>query len=302
MRTWQKWALFLLSIPISFLANVGRVTLMVIVGYQWGVAEVEKWYFHDLFGFVLFIVAFVCLFAVESLMLTGAVASDRKKKPRPRRSPGAAAAPAAAGRAEARRRSPVRHGRRRRAFDLRRLATPGDPGLGHPQRHPEVRRRLDRHDQPLAARLRNPRHQDVLARSYVNSKGDRVSFLIVLAQQSPSRTHPPEQCLSGEGYTIVGASDRDLVLGSRSLPSADRAFPQSGPAPLLAFLQERRPSQHELLGASDRHRPAQVEGSLAADVLIRAETDADPNDPARGARVLTDFYGAVAPYLLSKLP
>ena len=83
VRTWQKWALFLLSIPISFLANVGRVTLMVIVGYQWGVAEVERWYFHDLFGFVLFIVAFVCLFAVESLMLTrSAVASDPKRRSR----------------------------------------------------------------------------------------------------------------------------------------------------------------------------------------------------------------------------
>ena len=145
--------------------------------------------------------------------------------------------------------------------------------------------------------------RDVLSRSYVNSKGDRVSFLIVLAQQSPSRTHPPEQCLSGEGYTIVGASDRDLKVGLRAIPIREIQ---------LSLSQGRRLSWHfyksgdHLSTSYWGHQIGivlrRIKDPLAADVLIRAETDADPDDPARGRRVLADFFGAMTPYVLSQLP
>jgi exosortase A len=67
----QKAILFLISAPISFAANVMRVTLMVLIGYFWGIPATEKWYLHGVFGFVLFAVAFAMLFATEALFMRG---------------------------------------------------------------------------------------------------------------------------------------------------------------------------------------------------------------------------------------
>ncbi len=312
VKPWQKWALFLLSIPISFLANVGRVTLMVIVGYQWGVASVEKWYFHDLFGFVLFIVAFVCLFAVESLMLTKApwlrTGKDAPARAAESRRPAPAAPPHPP--------QPAPNARKLGAGILCAMAfaaalsiyvgwqrhmTPATAILNGIPKSVGDWTGADQQMDKRAYEILGT--QDVLSRSYVNSKGDRVSFLIVLAQQSPSRTHPPEQCLSGEGYTIVGASDRDLVLGSLSLPIRELELSRSqGQRLSWHFYKSGEHLSTSYWGHQIGIVLRRLKDPLAADVLVRAETDADPNDPARGARVLTDFYGAVAPYLLSKLP
>jgi EpsI family protein len=312
VKTWQKWVLFLLSIPISFLANVGRVTLMVIVGYQWGVASVEKWYFHDLFGFVLFIVAFVCLFAVESLMLT--------KSPWLR-----IGKDAAAGAAESRTPAPAAPPRPTQPPpDARKLGTGILCAMALAaalsvyvgwQRHvsaatdilngiPKSVGDWTGSDLPLDKRAYEILGtQDVLSRSYVNSKGDRVSFLIVLAQQSPARTHPPEQCLSGEGYTLVGASDRDMVVGAMTVPVREIQLSRAqGQRLSWHFYKSGDHLSTSYWGHQFGIVLRRLKDPLAADVLIRAEADADPNDPARGARVLTDFFDAVTPYVLSKLP
>ena len=130
-----------------------------------------------------------------------------------------------------------------------------------------------------------------------------MSFLIVLAQQTPSRTHPPEQCLSGEGYTIVGASDRDVDVGPKPLTVRELQLSRS---------QGQRLSWHfyksgdhlstsywaHQIGVALRR----VKDPWAADILIRAETDADPNDLDRGPRVLANFFAAMTPYVLNKLP
>lgn len=311
VRTWQKWALFLLSVPISFLANIGRVTLMVIVGYQWGVAQVEKWYFHDLFGFVLFIVAFVCLFAVESLMLA------RRPSPRTGGEEDARAAVSETPPPAATPRAPPPHDLGRLGVGIlcamavvaalsiyvswqRHVSPASDILNGIPRSVGDwtgVDEALDERSFEILGT------RDVLARSYVNSKGDRVSFLIVLARQTPSRTHPPEQCLSGEGYTILGASDRDFNVGSRVVTVRELQ---------LSRRQGQRLSWHfykigdhlstsywaHQIGVALRR----VKDPRATDVLVRAEADADPNDPGRGPRVLTDFFVAVTPYVLRQLP
>ena len=307
VRTWQKWALFLLSIPISFLANVGRVTLMVIVAYQWGVAEVENKYVHDLLGFVLFIVAFVCLFAIESLMLTGA---------RPPRTRKEEAAPAAASERPAAAPQPPYHVRKLGAGVLcamtvvaalsvyagwQRHVTPASDILnGIPKSVGD----WTGYDQPLDKRSYEILGtQNVLARSYVNSKGDQVSFLVVLAQQTPSRTHPPEQCLSGEGYTIVGASDRDLLVAPRPVCVREIQLSRSqGQRLSWHFYKSGDHLSTSYWGHQIGVALRRVKNPRAADVLIRAETDADLNDPDRGPRVLTDFYAAMTPYVLGKLP
>jgi EpsI family protein len=145
--------------------------------------------------------------------------------------------------------------------------------------------------------------RDILARSYVNSKGDQVSFLIVLAQQSPSRTHAPEQCLSGEGYTIVGATDRDVNVGLRPVSVRELQLSRSqGQRLSWHFYKSGDHLSTSYWGHQIGVALRRVKDPWAADVLIRAETDADLNEPDRGPRVLADFYAAVTPYVLSKLP
>jgi EpsI family protein len=311
-RTWQKWVLFLLAIPISFLANVGRVTLMVIVGYQLGVAEVEKWYFHDLFGFVLFIVAFICLFAVESLMLTRPPSLRTGKEEDARAAASGTAPPATTPRVP----QPPYEARRLGAGILCAMAAVAALSIyvGW-QRHvtpaSDILNGIPRSvgdwtgsDQVLDKRSYEILGtRDILARSYVNSKGDQVSFLIVLAQQSPSRTHAPEQCLSGEGYTIVGASDRDLAGGPQPVRVRELQLSRSqGERLSWHFYKSGDHLSTSYWGHQIGVSLRRVKNPWAADVLIRAETDADPNDPDRGPRVLTDFFDAVTPYVLSKLP
>jgi EpsI family protein len=312
VKTWQKWVLFLLSIPISFLANVGRVTLMVIVGYQWGISAVEKWYFHDLFGFVLFIVAFVCLFAVESLLLAKPLWLRGRNEEGARAAKAGRPAPAAAPHAP--RRPP--DARRLGAGVLCAMAVVAALSVSAAWRRPvspasDILNGIPKSvgdwigaDQKLDPRVYDILGtRDVLSRSYVNSRGERVSFLIVLAQQSPSRTHAPEQCLSGEGDTIVGARDRDLVVGARTIPFREI---------LLSSSQGSRLSWHfyksgeHLTTSYWGHQIGivlrRIKEPLAADVLIRAETETDLNDSGRGARVLEDFFDAATPSVLSKLP
>jgi EpsI family protein len=312
VKSWQKWVLFLLSIPISFLANVGRVTLMVIVGYKWGVAAVEKWYFHDLFGFVLFVVAFVCLFVVESFMLMrlprlragkeeGARAAESNRPPPaamppepqlPYRARTLAAGVLCAMAVVAALCIYVNWQRQVRPASAVLAGIPRSVGdwTGADQS-------LDQHVYEILGT------RDVLSRSYVNSKGDQVSFLIVLAQQTRSRTHPPEQCLSGEGYTIIGASDRDLVVGSRAVPIREIQLSRSqGQRLSWHFYKSGKHLSTSYWGHEIGIALRKLKDPSAADALIRAEADADPNNPDRAPRVLADFFGAMTPFVLSKLP
>ena len=145
--------------------------------------------------------------------------------------------------------------------------------------------------------------RDVLSRSYVNSKGDQVTLLIVLAQQTRSRTHPPEQCLTGEGYTILGARDRDLNIGSQAIPIREIQLSRSqGQRLSWHFYKSGNHLSTSYWGHQIGIALRKLKDPLAADALIRAETDADPNNPDRGQHVLTDFFAAVTPSVLSKLP
>ena len=130
-----------------------------------------------------------------------------------------------------------------------------------------------------------------------------MAFLIVLAQQSPSRTHAPEQCLSGEGDTIVGARDRDVVVGSQTVPFREIQLSRSqGQRLSWHFYKSGDHLSASYWGHQIGIALRRLKDPLAADVLIRAETDADPNDPDRGPRVLADFFDAATPSVLSKLP
>jgi exosortase len=56
LKAWQKWFLFLLSLPVALAANVVRITTIGLVGYQWGQRAAMDIY-HDWSSPILFLVA-----------------------------------------------------------------------------------------------------------------------------------------------------------------------------------------------------------------------------------------------------
>jgi exosortase len=66
-RAWARVVLFILSGPIAVIANVVRIFLLCVVGYHWG-SKTATGNFHDISGLVIFLVAFILLFALDSLL------------------------------------------------------------------------------------------------------------------------------------------------------------------------------------------------------------------------------------------
>ncbi|MFO8006907.1 MAG: EpsI family protein, partial [Candidatus Brocadiia bacterium] len=214
----RKALLFALSIPVAFVANVVRVILMLLVAYRWGPESVEQWYFHDLFGFALFTTAFLLLFTVESAFLKK-VGLDRwgpeQKEYAAGPSPGPRGQSVGASGAV--------------VVCLLALTAGAALYLSWPRQTAEatavlarVPRRLgewEGMDQTLDERVYEILGtEDVLSRVYVNDQGQQVQMLVVLARQVRRRTHPPEQCLTGEGFRITAARDRPVDLGGGGGP------------------------------------------------------------------------------------
>lgn len=67
----RKVILFALAFPLAWLANVIRILTLCLVGYHWDTEKAVRWYSHDLFGFVMYFVAFVLMFLAESALMIG---------------------------------------------------------------------------------------------------------------------------------------------------------------------------------------------------------------------------------------
>ena len=65
--TWKRIVLVLSTFPIAIIANVARVTGTGILAHHYG-DQVAQGFFHGFSGWILFVVAFVCLFVVGSLL------------------------------------------------------------------------------------------------------------------------------------------------------------------------------------------------------------------------------------------
>ncbi|MFW6119015.1 MAG: exosortase C-terminal domain/associated protein EpsI [Planctomycetota bacterium] len=215
----QKAALFALSIPIAFVANVVRVILMLLVASQWGPSAVEAWYFHDFFGFALFVTAFLLLFLAESLFLKDFGLSGRLSGQEE------------AGDAPDSDTEQVNL-RTRRLPSVRVLAV-GALGLAvaaslffswpRPTAHAQdvfasVPLELgpwQGRDQALSEReydLLGTR--EVLSRVYADESYRTAQLVVVLAEQMRRRTHPPEYCYTGEGFTIRRSTVRSVHTGT----------------------------------------------------------------------------------------
>jgi len=312
---WRKLVLFVFSIPISFLANVSRIILMIVVAYWWGVDKAEKWYFHDLFGFFLFFSAFVLLFVGESLMLMDfrirkklSGPESEASVPLPRGRNGAPAAVASASR---------RVGPQATALALL-SATAGLsiwlswPGAVDPPRNLLAAVPLsvgtwrgteyalsERVYQILGTR-------DVLSRNYSDGNRRSAQLVIVSAQHTRGRTHPPEQCLIGEGRKIQSSGEqvlklplagetkelrvRELVLeGAGGERSIVWYFFKSGDSVTTSYWG------HLLNVTFGRMRNVNC-----GDVLVRADSSGQDDEASR--QNLRDFLSTLLPKFYSALP
>ena len=65
--TWKRILLVLSTFPIAIIANAARVTGTGILAHHYG-DKVAQGFFHGFSGWILFVVAFVCLFVVGGLL------------------------------------------------------------------------------------------------------------------------------------------------------------------------------------------------------------------------------------------
>ena len=65
-RVWMRWALFFLTIPIAIIANAGRVTITGMLSEV--TPELARGFFHELEGWVIFMIALVLLLATHFLI------------------------------------------------------------------------------------------------------------------------------------------------------------------------------------------------------------------------------------------
>ena len=70
--TWKRVLLVLSTFPIAIIANAARVSGTGVLAHYYG-DSVAQGFFHGFSGWILFVVAFVCLF------LLGALLAKRKK-------------------------------------------------------------------------------------------------------------------------------------------------------------------------------------------------------------------------------
>jgi len=66
-KTWKRILVVLSTFPIAIIANAARVTGTGILAHYYG-DKVAQGFFHGFSGWILFVVAFICLFAVGSLL------------------------------------------------------------------------------------------------------------------------------------------------------------------------------------------------------------------------------------------
>ncbi len=294
-----KALLFLLAVPVAFFANVLRVTIMVATAYVAGVETADAWYFHDAFGFALFVVAFIVLFGVEALLLKRREPDDEDSgdgeagDDRPpafaygglsRAACAAVLLPLAlvAGLS-------VHMSRPREAAPVTEILEVIPYEVGEWQgRDIEVDERVY---QVLGTR-------DVLARLYTDHRGRNVQLLVVVAQQMRRRTHPPEQCYAGGGHVLQARRVRRVpvaLLGRDAMNVSELQMEGPRDNRLVWYFFK---SGDSLNTSYMRHQAGvalrKVRDPHAADVLVSLDTmhGGEPDEEAR--QPLQDFLNSLA--------
>ncbi len=317
LRKVGKATLFVCAVPISFLANVTRVMLMVLAAVAFGVAVTEEWYFHDLLGFLLFVVAFLMLFALESLLLGGigrGVSREGGETDSPEEEP-ADPDPApylgGAARVSGKLSVAMLGVLAATAVFSTYLAWPRAPTASAEamRRIPLTLGQWQGRDYTLEERTYELLGtKNVLSRAYRRSDaGPRVNLLVVVSRQTRRRTHPPEQCLTGGGQRIDEWSRRQVRLSG---PSGGRHL---AVIELILSRGDRRKLTWYFYKSGDRlttsywgHQLGVALRKLldpeAADVLVRVDTSPVDGDLAEARGSLKEFVSRAFPPVMEHLP
>jgi exosortase len=78
-RVWMRWVLFILTIPIAIIANAGRVTITGMLSEV--NPELARGFFHELEGWIIFMIALVLLLATHFLICRLPFVSRAKEQP-----------------------------------------------------------------------------------------------------------------------------------------------------------------------------------------------------------------------------
>ncbi len=68
-RVWMRWALLAATIPIAIIANAGRVTITGVLSEI--NPELAHGFFHELEGWVIFVIAFILLLGLHGAICAG---------------------------------------------------------------------------------------------------------------------------------------------------------------------------------------------------------------------------------------
>ena len=324
-----KAILFVLSIPVSFVANVLRVILMVLVAYRWGVERVEG-RIHDFFGIMLFVVAFAFLFLMEWLLCRvfhmGAEedtdAGTTEGVPTPCRQPVVAVSKHLSAPQDHTRQVAIRPSRRLQALLLAMFAVTAACSvyLSWPRPAVSVSGILASIPRTIGDWQGTEGHitdhemavlgtRDVVTIHYAGPDNKRVRLLLVIARHTRKRTHPPEQCYRGEGYRRRSA--RDIVrtigqgAGEITIPLRELVFEKGANKRVVWYFFKCR---EELTANWWTHQGRVAWRKLlrldAADILIRVDTGAGPTEEQveEGRACLQEFIKIAVPAILPKLP
>jgi len=310
VKLWGKWTLFALSLPVAFVANAARVAVMVLVGRYVSIPATQSWYFHDLFGFLLFIFAFVTLFGVESLML-GEYGLRRGKNapsddPPPEKSDGAGT-PHWSGKTRLPAFAAIAMGLAAALsvyLAWPRGTAPSEHVKDFPLEIGEWRGKDYRMDPRVYEILGT---EDILSRRYRNRGGEAVTLMAIVAHQARRRTHPPEHCLTGEGFRVGARANRVVRFavgeGTRAIEVRELLVDRDGKTSVSWYFFKSGETLHtnywaHQIGLALR----KVRDPRAADVLIRLDAPPDGKDIEAMRRLLQRFLDDAGEALLLKLP
>jgi len=237
---WRTIWLAIMAVPVSFVANVLRVMILVLVTYHFG-DDAGQGFIHGFAGIVLFALALVLMSVVdwalgwiwpdEPVTPGQAAVADAPQPVVAERPVSGVASPAAAA-------VPSRH--------VWLLATlllaAGAAHLGRPQTSPEANARAlvpleslfptrvgEWQPDPVSVGFVRPAfeqakrfqmYDQVLERVYVNPAGERIMLSVAYGRQQSVglQVHRPEVCYRAGGFSVGAVQPGQIELPGRSLP------------------------------------------------------------------------------------
>ena len=217
-RTLSRMAILLAAIvPIAVIANIVRVTALVLLSYHAG-EDAAQGFLHGLAGLLVFVIALGMLIAFDSRLRhgTNAGAAETQAPTHGRSRLGAAPYVVALAMVGAAAATPMlKPVPADSPIDLERVLPASfgdwriDPEVIPVSPAPDVQARLD-----LI-------YSQVLSRTYVNSRGERMMLTVAHGgdQSDALKAHRQEKCYEAQGFEISGLRHEPLAIGERSIPA-----------------------------------------------------------------------------------